>query len=89
MPEELYRNARYAYARRLAASTQPDIAAHAVGVLQVAGILGLEVLSNGLVNGSWTLPSMHTSRADDTACADGAADTHRAERAGSAAKKQL
>ncbi|WIA32090.1 hypothetical protein OEZ86_002941 [Tetradesmus obliquus] len=58
-------------------------------VAQVAGILGLEVLSNGLVNGSWTLPSMHTSRADDTACADGAADTHRAERAGSAAKKQL
>ncbi|WIA11961.1 hypothetical protein OEZ85_012043 [Tetradesmus obliquus] len=58
-------------------------------VAQVAGILGLEVLSNGLVNGSWTLPSMHTSRADDTACADGAADTHRAECAGSAAKKQL
>jgi hypothetical protein len=56
-------------------------------VSQCLSILVIEVISNGLVHGRWTLPSEDADSAVDGAGANGAANT--ANHAGTTAKKQL
>jgi hypothetical protein len=58
-----------------------------LSLLQCLSILVIEVISNGLVHGRWTLPSEDADSAVDGAGANGAANT--ANHAGTTAKKQL